>query len=169
MIYWLNGAYGVGKTTVTEALLPLLRNAHLCDPEATGDAIRDSYPDALFCETFEEYPLWLDVNYRILKDLSDRYDGDVVAPMTLLREASYAAIVRRLEDEGAAIRYIFLDADAETLRHRLVDLGREKPDSWCVNHIPVCLRAQQADRHAIHIYTVGKTPDAIAHEIAAIR
>ena len=169
MIYWLNGAYGVGKSTVTESLKPLLNNAHVYDPEVTGDAIRDSYPEALFRDTFEQYPLWLEVNYRILKDLNTCLDGDIIVPMTLLREASYTAVIERLKADGVAVRYIFLDADAETLQHRMVDLGREEPDSWCVNHIEACLRAQAAERHAIHVNTVGRTPEQIAAEIAAIR
>ena len=168
MIYWLNGAYGVGKTTVAMRLLPLLRNAHLYDPELVGNGIRDNYPEALFCETFEEYPAWLETNYRVLKDLYERYDGDIVVPMTLLREASYAAMAQRLRDEGVPVQYIYLDCDAETLRYRMVDLGREKPDSWCVGHIPVCLAVQAAETHAVHIPTVGRTPEQIAAQIAAL-
>lgn len=168
MIYWLNGAYGVGKTTVAKRLLLLLRNAHLFDPELVGDGIRDNYPEGLFCETYEEYPIWLETNYRLLKDLYERYDGDVVAPMTLLREASYTAVIQRLMGEGVPVKYIFLDCDEATLRHRLVDLGREKPDSWCVRHIPACLAAQAAETHAVHIDTVNRTPEDIADEIAAL-
>ena len=168
MIYWLNGAYGVGKTTVANRLLPLLRNAHLFDPELVGNGIRDNYPEALFCETYEEYPIWLETNYRLLKDLYERHDGDIVVPMTLLREGSYAAIIERLLRDGVPVRYIFLDGDAETLQHRMVDLGREEPDSWCVGHIHVCLAAQAADTHAVHIPTVNRTPEDIAREIAAL-
>lgn len=168
MIYWLNGAYGVGKTTVAKRLLPLLRNAHLYDPELVGNGIRDNYPEALFCETFEEYPIWLETNYRLLKDLYERYDGDVVAPMTLLREASYTAIIERLQSDGIPVRYIYLDADEAALKHRMIDSGREKPDSWCVRHIPVCLAAQAAETHAVHIDTVNRTPEDIADEIAAL-
>lgn len=168
MIYWLNGAYGVGKTTVAKALQPLLRNAHIFDPELIGDGIRDNYPESLFRETYEEYPLWLETNYALLKDLQARYDGDIIAPMTLLREASYAAVIQRLRNEGVPVKYIYLDADEATLRHRLIDLGREKPDSWCVGHIPVCLAAQKGDAHAVHVNTVGRTPEGIAAEIAAL-
>ena len=169
MLYWLNGAYGVGKTTVANHLLPLLRNAHLFDPELVGDGIRDNHPEELFCETYEEYPIWLNTCCRLLKDLYERYDGDVVAPMTLLREASYAAILGRLQDEGVPVKYIYLDADEATLRHRLIDLGREKPDSWCVRHIPACLAVQAADTHAVHIDTVNRTPEDIADEIATLQ
>ena len=168
MIYWLNGAYGVGKTTVAEALQPLLRNAHIFDPEMVGDGIRDNYPDRLFCETYEEYPVWLETNYKLLKDLYERYDGDIIAPMTLLQESSYTAIIGRLLGDGIPVRYIYLDADEATLKHRMIDSGREKPDSWCVGHIPICLAVQVADTYAVHVPTVGRTPEQIAAQIAAL-
>ena len=168
MIYWLNGAYGVGKTTVAQGLKPLLHNAHIFDPELIGNGIRDNYPANLFRETFEEYPLWLETNYRLLKDIYERYDGDIIAPMTLLQESSYTAIIGRLLDDGIPVRYIFLDADEATLKHRMIDSGREKPDSWCVRHIPACLAAQASETHAVHIPTVGRTPEDIAQEIAAL-
>ena len=168
MIYWLNGAYGVGKTTVAEALQPQLHNAHIFDPELIGNGIRDNYPANLFRETFEEYPLWLETNYRLLKDLYERYDGDIIAPMTLLQESSYTAIIGRLLDDGIPVRYIYLDADEATLKHRMIDSGREKPDSWCVGHIPVCLAVQAAETHAVHVPTVGRTPEQIAAQIAAL-
>jgi len=168
MIYWLNGAYGVGKTTVAQGLKPLLHNAHIFDPELIGNGIRDNYPANLFRETFEEYPLWLETNYRLLKDIYERYDGDIIAPMTLLQESSYIAIIGQMLDDGIPVRYIFLDADEATLKHRMIDSGREKPDSWCVRHIPACLAVQAADTHAVHIPTVGRTPEDIAQEIAAL-
>lgn len=169
MIFWLNGAYGAGKTTVAEKLLELLPGAHLFDPELIGDGIRDNYPESLFFDTFEQYPLWLELCCKLLRDISDRYEGDIIAPMTLLRPESYEAIIKPLADEGIPVRYVFLDADEATLLRRMVESGREEPDSWCVRHIPACLAAQREDRFAVHIDTVGKTPEAIAEEILALK
>lgn len=167
MIYWLNGAYGAGKTTVANHLNELLQNAYIFDPELIGNSIRDNYPESLFFDTFEQYPLWLEMNYRLLKDICSRYDGDIIVPMTLLKKESYETIVQRLKDDGVDVRYFFLDADADSLRRRLVDSGREAPDSWCVRHIPVCLSAQKEDSFAIHIDSVGKTPEILAEQILA--
>lgn len=169
MIFWLNGAYGVGKTTVSEKLKELLYNAHIFDPELVGNGVRDNYPDALFRETFEEYPVWLEANYRILKDLYENYDGDIIAPMTLIREGSYENMIKRLMDDGIPVRYIYLDADYETLYDRMVGNGRETEDSWCVGHIPVCLKVQEEDRFAVHVNTVGRSPEDIAREIADLK
>ena len=168
MIYWLNGAYGVGKTTVALRLKELLHKAHIVDPEMLGNAIRDNYPETFFRETFEECPLWLEMNVKLLAELTRLFDGDLIVPMTLLRESSYDAIIQELKAQGLPVRFIYLDSDAETLRSRLVNSGREKPDSWCVRHIPVCLDAQRQERRAVHINTVGRTPDEIAAEIASL-
>ena len=34
MIYWINGSYGVGKTTIAEALVKELKEAYIFNPEA---------------------------------------------------------------------------------------------------------------------------------------
>ena len=161
MIYWINGAYGVGKTTVANLLKDKLNKAYIFDPELVGNAIRDNYPKEMFKETFEEYPLWLDTNYKLLSDIFNKYDGDIIVPMTLLKEESYLQIIKRLQDDGISVTYIFLDGDEQTLYHRMVELGREEPDGWCVKHIPICLAVQKKEKYAIHINTIDKTPDEI--------
>ena len=45
MIYWINGAYGVGKSTVAEQLRAKLPKAHIFDAEEVGNAVRDNYPE----------------------------------------------------------------------------------------------------------------------------
>ena len=164
-IYWINGPYGVGKTTSANLLKDRLNKAYIIDPEQVGNAIRDNYPKEMFKETFEEYPLWLETNYKLLHDIYDKYDGDIIVPMTLLKEESYLQIIKRLQDDGINVDYVFLDGDEKTLYHRMVELGREEPDGWCVKHIPICLRAQKEEKHAIHINTIDKTPDEIVDQI----
>ena len=47
MIYWINGSYGVGKTTIAECLVKELKKAYVFDPEAVGNAVRDNYQEEL--------------------------------------------------------------------------------------------------------------------------
>ena len=168
MIIWINGAYGVGKTTIAELLKNDFHPSFVFDPELVGNGIRDNYPEELFYETFEQYDIWLNTCYELLKDIHSRYNGTIIVPMTLLFDKSYEWIIKRLIDDGIDVRYIFLDADHDTLYKRMVETGREEKDGWCVNHINVCLERQKSDDKTIHINTVNRTPIEIVNDIKKV-
>ena len=44
MIVWISGAYGVGKSTLAEALAGKLEDAMVFDAEEVGNAVRGNYP-----------------------------------------------------------------------------------------------------------------------------
>ena len=164
-IYWINGAYGIGKSTVAERLAKHLEKAYVFDAEEVGNAIRDNYPEeARHSVIFEDYPLWRETNYKLLLDIRDRYDGDIIVPMTLLREASYCEIIKKLEDIGAAVEYVFLDGDYPTIHDRILARG-ETEDCWCMRNIELCLDAQNKDCHAVHIDATSHSPDEIVQLI----
>ena len=159
MIYWINGSYGVGKTTIAEALVKELKKAYIFDPEAVGNAVRDNHPQELiFSYIFEDYEL--------LKDISSKYDGDIVVPMTLVRKESYNDIIKKLKDDNIKIGYFFLDGDYQTIHDRILKRG-ESEESWCMKNVNMCIEAQNNDLNAIHINAVNRTPEEIVKEIIA--
>lgn len=168
MIYWLNGAYGVGKSTVAECLKSKLPKAHIFDAEEVGNAIRDNFPEeSKYSVIFEGYPLWRELNYKLLKEIDERFNGDVIVPMTLILEASYEEIIQKLAASDVPVLYVILDADQKTIHDRILKRG-EAEDCWCMQNINKCLDAFVKDTHAVHIETHGKTPESIADEILAI-
>ena len=46
MIIWISGAYGVGKSTLAEAMAAKMETAHIFDAEEVGNAVRENYPTA---------------------------------------------------------------------------------------------------------------------------
>lgn len=165
MIWWLNGAYGAGKSTVAECLREKLPKAQVFDAEAVGNAVRDNFPEE--CRTgvlFEDYSLWRAFVVALLRELGAKYDGDLIVPMTLILDVSYEDVIRKLTGAGLALRYVILDADAQTLRARILARG-EGEDCWCMRQIPRCLEALAKEERALHIDTRGKTPAQIAEEI----
>ena len=158
-IYWLNGAYGIGKSTVAERLAKRLGKAYVFDAEEVGNAIRDNYPEeARHSVIFEDYPLWRETNFKLLLDIYRKYDGDIIVPMTLLREASYIDVIKKLEDAGVAVKYVFLDGNRETVHDRILARG-ESEDCWCMRNIDLCLDSQNKDCHAVHIDATSHSPD----------
>lgn len=56
MIIWLSGPYGVGKSTLVEAMAAKMKNALIFNAEEAGNAVRDNYPDCPYGYIFEDYP-----------------------------------------------------------------------------------------------------------------
>ena len=57
-VIWLNGAFGVGKTTVARALAAELPGALLVDPEDIGRTLRRIIPAAVRTSDFQDIPSW---------------------------------------------------------------------------------------------------------------
>src|SRR5438309_8736273 len=83
----LNGAFGVGKTTVARALVASLPNALLFDPEDVGvlarrltDGVRTGVEDT---DDFQDIALWRSLTVRAAEALLGHYRPTLVVPMTL--------------------------------------------------------------------------------------
>lgn len=166
MIYWISGPYGVGKSTVAKCLQEMLPKAFVYDAEEMGNAVRENYPDE--CRqgiVFDGYPLWREFNYRLLKDIATRYEGDILVDMTIVCEEAYPEIIERLRADGVEVKYVILDADWKTIHDRVLKRG-EKENCWCMQNIEMCLEYQQKETHAIHVNALNRSPEEIAKEIA---
>lgn len=164
MIIWINGPYGVGKSTLAEKLAQLLPESFLFDAEKVGDAVRDNLPERFFRETYEEYPLWYDLCCRLLGELNEVYDGCVLVPMTLKRPVSQQLLFDRLTVTGVPVKHVLLEADRATVRERILRRGEEE-DCWCMQNIEACLSAQREMQCDLRLQTDGKTVEELAQQV----
>ena len=167
MIVWISGAYGVGKSTFAEALVDKVDHAVIFDAEKVGDAVRENYSDEPYGVIYEDYPLWCEFTYMILKDIHNVFHRNVLVPMTLIRRESYDKIIQRLLDDGIDTKLIVLMGTYQCIHDRILARGEEE-GCWCMENIGMCLEVQQNDSRAVHIHTVGKSPEEIVEEILAV-
>ena len=83
VIIWLNGPFGVGKTTTAEALLRRLPRAVLFDPEPFGTALRHTVANVATAVDFQDLPGWPTLvveTARILRRLHTYRAARVVVP-----------------------------------------------------------------------------------------
>lgn len=159
MIIWISGAYGVGKSTLAEAMAEQMENALIFDAEEVGNAVRGNYPNCPYGYIFEDYPLWAEFCYLLLKDIHTKFHKDILVPMTLLRKESYP-IIRRLNGDGIKTELIILEADHKTIHDRILSRGEEE-GCWCMEHIDLAI-AGTASLPGVHIPAGNRSVEDLA-------
>lgn len=135
MILWLNGAFGVGKTTVAEKLCRCLPGAFLYDPENAGQFLRQNLPEPLcLWEDFQDDPLWRQFNAALLERLA-AHGGWVVVPMTVTNPQYWLELTALLQEQDLCTFVLW--AEPDTLKARLAGRG-DGADSWPVRQITRC-------------------------------
>ncbi|WMT42951.1 AAA family ATPase [Paenibacillus sp. D2_2] len=167
MIIWINGAFGVGKTTTAFELQRRIPNSIVYDPEHVGYFIRKKLPKSIHKADFQDYPMWREMNYSMLHHLSEEFIGTIIVPMTITNPDYFAEIVGRLRGAGADISHVTLLASRDTLLKRLKGRG-EKANSWPVQQIDRCLTSLGTEVFAEHVYTDDLMADDVVERIASI-
>jgi len=161
MVIWINGAFGVGKTSVARRLVELLDGASLVDPEMLGGVLQRLLPRRP--RDFQDMPAWRRGTVRAVR-IASRIRGCIVVPMTLVAPAYFQEVVgtlRRHED----VRHFMLLASADAIAARLRLRGSS---GWAIEQIDRCTAVQSEPMFARHIWTEGKDIEAIAGEIAGL-
>jgi hypothetical protein len=167
MIIWLNGPYGVGKSTTAEAIRQIRPDTFLLDAEQVGDAIRGNLPKQFWFDEFPEYPLWRRTVAAILVQLGSQFDGDVVVPMTVLRQEYLNEIFLELESHEIQYLHVLLTADMSEVHDRILCRG-ETESSWCMQQIIRCQQAIAQELVGRRVSTMGREPAEIAAEILGL-
>ena len=71
MIIWINGSFGVGKTSTAELLKSKLSRSVIYDPEKIGGFLSNMFNHEK--DDFQDYVLWRTINSDILKYLCSIY------------------------------------------------------------------------------------------------
>ncbi len=167
MLIWINGAFGAGKTQTAYELHRRLPDSYVYDPENAGYFIRKNVPKRIALDDFQDYPMWRDMNYAMIKHLNREYDGVVIAPMTLVHPLYFDEIVGRLREDGVPVHHFALCAGKETLLRRLKGRG-EGSGSWAAAQIDRCVTALSGEKFKHHLDTEGRSIADNAERIAEL-
>ncbi len=161
MIVWINGAFGVGKTTVAQRLVAELSDAALFDPEWIGFVVQRFTAEGRRAADFQDVARWRAWTVRCVLLWMKFYDS-VIVPMTLVEPAYFAEVVDGLRAR-AELRHFSLIASPEVIRARLDVRGEAA--AWAAAQIPRCAAALAESRFAEQIATDGRSVDEIVAEI----
>ncbi|MFI7027601.1 AAA family ATPase [Microbispora rosea] len=166
MIVWLNGTFGVGKTTTSAELVRLIPEAHFFDPEQVGIMLRHAtgLPKV---EDFQDWALWRTLVVETVTRLAGQLGGVLVLAQTVLAEDYWQEIRAGLETAGIPLHHFVLHADRATLVRR-IEGDPQLPPSWRLDHLTAYQDALPwLSREARIIDTTHLPPTEVAAHIAA--
>ncbi len=166
MILFINGPFGVGKTSVAEALVQKIPHSMLYDPEVIGAALRRILGPFRRVEDFQDYALWRALvvgGVRLLRALSG---PPLVIPMTVYRRNVFDSIVAGLRPADPNLWCFRLTAPREVLVDRISsDTEDREACAWRTSHVETCLKAMGDPAFGTEIRTEDRTPSEVADQI----
>jgi hypothetical protein len=168
MIIFINGAFGIGKTTLAERLAAHLPNSLLFDAEDVGFFLRKVIRPVEQPDDFQHLPMWRTLTVATARWLQERYSRTLIMPMTIWRAAYFEEVIGGLRAFEPELYHFCLTATEQTLLERLHGRG-DRPEvlAWCLEQARQGLPAFQSPAFAEHLTTDGKTPQALVEEVLA--
>ncbi len=168
MIVFVNGPFGVGKSTVARLLTERISGAILFDPELVGMLLTRVLGPVEPVDDFQEYAAWRGLAVDVARRLIETYGRSLVIPMTIWRRDYFEEITNGWRQIDPALVCIRLTVSRNVLTSRI--LGRpdaEGGHDWCLRHLDVGLAAASDPAFGVAIPTDARTPNEIADAIMA--
>lgn len=168
MICWVNGPFGVGKTSVAAELGRLLLNVRTVDPERLGRGLQRTVGRSQRGD-FQHQRLWRRGTVLLVR-WAARADATVVVPLSVLRPDYLDELLDGVRASGHQVHHVMLDASQEVLRDRIADDDpHPEVTRWRSDHVEVFydVRAELAERGAT-VDTVNQSPEQVARTVAAV-
>jgi hypothetical protein len=173
VVVFVNGAFGVGKTTVARRLRAGLPGSALFDPEWVGLVLR-RLPAWLPLEgrgtdDFQDLPLWRRGSLRGIR-LVRGLRETVIVPMAFSNLAYLCELTSGVRRFDPDVRHFCLTAPYDVVRSRLEGRGLDPArasSAWQLRRAAECCEAHRAPEFAEHVATERRSAEEVAAAIRA--
>lgn len=168
MIVFINGPFGVGKTTLANVLVERLPNTMIFDPEEIGSMLLRMLGPHANVNDFQDLALWRSLTVEIGGGLRSEYRKDLVVPMSIFRHDYLDQIVNGLRAVEPKLTIVQLVASHETLVQRIDTSDDIDARHWRLLRLGA-FSSDPPDRALGEpIDTDARTPSDIADNILAL-
>ena len=168
MVIFINGSFGVGKTTVSRLLARQLPGSVVVDPEPIGVILMrlaGLWPRRRI-DDFQDLASWRAISSRTI-GFAQRFRATVIVPMTFSNLDYLGEFLSYLRNRGVPTHHFCLTAPYATVLERLHAREKSRPTAWVLRRSAECCEAHQAPEFARHISTNDRSAREVANEIAA--
>lgn len=167
MIVWLNGTFGVGKTTTSERVAELLPDARIFDTENVGYMLLPILASVPVSD-FQDHPPWRALVVETAAQILGYVGGTLVIPQSVLVRSYWTELRDGFARAGIPVRHFVLHADPPTLKQRIEeDTVEASARQWRLDHIAAYGDALPWLREEGQIVeTAGAAPEDVARRIA---
>lgn len=162
VIVIINGSLGVGKSTVSEALLEKLSPAVLLE----GDALGDVQPFQMYDAERIAY-LYRTISHLLAFHVQNGYQN-IIINYVFESEASLRALVTQVESHQVPVYCFYLTCEATIQAQRIRRRNNNQVD-WELQRYPVLNRIQAAARKkdflGWEVPTSHRTAEAVAEDL----
>jgi hypothetical protein len=165
VIILLNGAFGIGKTTVARVLVSRLRRAVLFDPEIIGIALQRTLRlGGRTVDDFQDLPLWRRLTVAGLRATRIAFPN-VVVPIAISNPSYLEEIRSGITRFDAEVSHYCLRAPIGVVHERLRLRGERA--GWCYERAVECCELHASSAFETHIDAAGRSAEVIAEDILA--
>ena len=166
MIIFVNGPFGVGKTTTASLLVECIPHAMVY--EVIGSYVRYLLRAVEQADDYQDHVLWRILTVDVASLLRETYGRSLVVPMAITRRDYYDVIMggfREIDPELACFR---LMASPEVLRARILASDDVEAREWRLSHMEHGLAALADPAFGVEICTDDLSPNAVVDRIIAM-
>ena len=165
MIVWINGAYGVGKSTIAAALVKHRPGALLYDPEPLGYFLRDLVRPAERSQDYQELAIFAPVVIEVARQLHMTYGRDLVMSLGVWQPGQAAQIREGLEQIDQ-VRHYTLTASRSTINKRLMYRGDgQQAMRWIHERLDDAIESLSSPAFSVQIPTDNLAPSQVIERI----
>lgn len=168
MVIFINGSFGVGKTTVSRLLSSELVGSAVLNPEPMGvvlSRLAAWWPLAHRTDDFQDLAAWRLLSARAIR-FAHRFRKTIIVPMAFSNASYLEGFLSYLRGCGVPTLHFCLTAPHVVVLARMAGRQKRGPTQWQVRRSAECCNAHRAPEFAEHISTTGRSAQEVAKEIA---
>lgn len=163
MILWINGTYGVGKTSVANEIRNLYKyNSKVLEPDEIWMSSLKSNPKIIFGDgtSPQNNKNFIKILYSTIEKELLNYDGLLIVPMTITDSIGYDSLIERLGNKYR-LKHVILESKKEIIVKR-INKDKERDKSFALTYLDINIKFLENIDEAIHIDTSNLTPKEVA-------